>query len=380
MIVPTILIPLGISGYYAAKLGSDPYSVFIDGLQALTGLTHGTVVIILSVVVVTLMFFFGRRYFKVGTIVLALTIGPLIDVFLPALTTAMYYSGEADLILRAAVMLGGAFLMAVGIGLFIAIDFGIGTIEWVVILISKRLRISIGRAKIAFDAVMVATGWLMGGLVGVGTIVGIVVTGLLIDATLKLIDKPIKRFVGPLRSGETEKSSLRKLIAEKRKNLSGDAIEISDRKILQNLLAIPQYKKAKTIFCFVSTTDEIDTKGIIENALSMSKRVCVPRCEKFGVMHAYEIKTFDDLQPGKYGISEPKENCPYIAPHEIDFAIIPCVTCDKQGHRLGYGGGFYDRYIQNQTFTKAALCRKALQHEDIPLEPHDMAVDIVVTD
>jgi 5-formyltetrahydrofolate cyclo-ligase len=176
------------------------------------------------------------------------------------------------------------------------------------------------------------------------------------------------------------KSSLRKLIAEKRKNLSGDAIEISDRKIFQNLLAIPEYKKAETIFCFVSTPDEIDTKGIITNALSNNKRVCVPKCEKFGVMHACEIKSLNDLQPGKYGISEPKENCPYIAPQEIDFAIIPCVTCDKQGHRLGYGGGFYDRYIQNQTFTKAALCRKALLSNDIPLEPHDMAVDIVVTD
>ena len=176
------------------------------------------------------------------------------------------------------------------------------------------------------------------------------------------------------------KSSLRKLIIGKRQNLSAGAIETSDKKIFQNLLKIPQYKKAETIFCFVSTPGEVDTREIIKNALSNNKRVCVPRCLKLGVMHAHEIKSLDDLQPGKYDIPEPKEHCPPIAPHEIDFAIIPCVTCNKQGHRLGYGGGFYDRYIQNQTFTKAALCRQSLLHDDIPLEPHDMAVDIVVTD
>ena len=181
-------------------------------------------------------------------------------------------------------------------------------------------------------------------------------------------------------SANSAKSNLRKLIIEKRKTLSGEMIAASDKKIFQNLLKIPQYEKAETIFCFVSTPDEIDTREIIKNALSNNKRVCVPKCEKLGVMHAHEIKSFDDLQPGKYGIHEPKENCPYTAPSEIDFAIIPCVTCNKQGHRLGYGGGFYDRYIQDQTFTKAALCREVLLHENIPIEPHDMMVDIVVTD
>ena len=205
MLAPAVLIPLGISGYFAAQLGSDPYSVFVDGVRTVMGITPGMVVIIFNAVVITLMLFFGRRYLKFGTVFLAMVVGPLIDVFLTLLTGALYFSGEPDLILRAVVMLCGAVTLSVGIGLLVAIDFGIGTLEWIIILVSKLFKLSVGRAKIVLDAFLVATGWLMGGLVGVGTVIGIVLTGLLIDVTLKLFANPIKRYVGPLSADEANR-------------------------------------------------------------------------------------------------------------------------------------------------------------------------------
>jgi 5-formyltetrahydrofolate cyclo-ligase len=176
------------------------------------------------------------------------------------------------------------------------------------------------------------------------------------------------------------KPELRKLIDAKRKQLDESAIAVSDRRVTQNLLSLPEYRQAKTIFCFVGTPAEIDTKPIILDALAQGKRVGVPRCITKGVMRAYEIRVLSDLQSGKYDIEEPKEGCVYVDPLEIDLVIAPCVTCNAAGQRLGYGGGFYDRYLENLTIPKAVLCRGALMYGEIPLESHDRPVDIVVTD
>ncbi len=179
---------------------------------------------------------------------------------------------------------------------------------------------------------------------------------------------------------DAAKKNLRKIIAEKRALLNEETILRSDQQILQNLLALPQYQKAKTVFCFVGTKEEINTKPIILDALSKGKRVCVPLCVTLGVMHAHEITGLHDLQPGKYGIEEPKAHCPYVAPRTINFVIVPCVTCNHSGQRLGYGAGFYDRYLENMTAPKAVLCRSALMNEEIPVDSHDVVIETVVTD
>ena len=178
-----------------------------------------------------------------------------------------------------------------------------------------------------------------------------------------------------------EKSALRKVVETRRRMLDFEEIVYSDGLIGYHLARLPEYQQAAMIFCFVSTAEEVDTRRVILDALASGKRVCVPRCASFGIMHAYEIKSMDDLQPGKYDIPEPKENCARIEPEEIDFMIIPCVTCNKKGQRLGYGGGFYDRYLEHLTQTpKAVLCRDFLLREDIPMDSHDVTIDVVVTD
>jgi 5-formyltetrahydrofolate cyclo-ligase len=190
-----------------------------------------------------------------------------------------------------------------------------------------------------------------------------------------LMKQPNRRMIMPL-----TKPELRKFIDARRKQLEEAAIDASNRRVMENLLSIPAYRQAKTIFCFVGTPAEIDTKPIILDALAQGKRVGVPRCITKGVMRAYEIRALSDLQNGKYDIEEPKEGCIYVDPREIDFVIAPCVTCNATGQRLGYGGGFYDRYLESLSVPKAALCRSALMYEEIPLESHDKPVDIVVTD
>ena len=90
------------------------------------------------------------------------------------------------------------------------------------------------------------------------------------------------------------------------------------------------------------------------------------------------IHSFEDLESGKYGILEPKQYCKLVYPEEIDVAIIPCLSCNAEGYRIGYGGGFYDRYLRNQQFLKIAICYEELILDEIPTDSYDEKVDIII--
>jgi 5-formyltetrahydrofolate cyclo-ligase len=155
---------------------------------------------------------------------------------------------------------------------------------------------------------------------------------------------------------------------------------VSDAAISRQVVNLSAFKDAEVIFAYVSTDDEIDTRAIIEEALKQGKRICVPRCEGRGIMRAYEIASFDDLQEGSYGILEPRETCRYVEPKCLDLALVPCMGCTSRGERLGYGGGFYDRYLQDRTYPAAALCRDALLLDELPVGEYDVPVDLVITE
>ena len=97
-------------------------------------------------------------------------------------------------------------------------------------------------------------------------------------------------------------------------------------------------------------------------------------------MELRRIASFDDLAPGAYGIPEPKADCPAVPLDEIDFAVIPCVSCDREGHRLGQGGGFYDRYLeQHPDHPTLAMCYGFQMFEHLDTDPHDIPVDYVLS-
>lgn len=177
-----------------------------------------------------------------------------------------------------------------------------------------------------------------------------------------------------------EKKRLRNKVMERISKLTKEYKIEADRKIYEKIINLKEYKEANTIFCFVNTEDEINTRVIIEDALKSGKRVGVPKCIGKGIMEVYEIKGESSLQDGKYGILEPKIGCLLIKPEEIDFAIIPCVSCNREGYRLGYGGGFYDRYLANTKFHTAVICREKILCDHIPNNETDIKIDKVITD
>ena len=166
-----------------------------------------------------------------------------------------------------------------------------------------------------------------------------------------------------------------KLLAGK---LEVDYCRKADAKIYRRIACLPEYERADTVFCFVGMRSEIDTVPILEDAWRRGKRVCVPKCVGKGIMNAYQINGMSELHVGSFGILEPGEHAVLILPEEIDLVLAPCLSCSRDGKRLGYGGGYYDRYLERVAAPKAVLCRRRVMREDIPVDDYDMRMDFVI--
>ena len=180
---------------------------------------------------------------------------------------------------------------------------------------------------------------------------------------------------------QEEKRWLRQTMKNLEQQLSDKYKRQSSQRICAHLLAMPEYQAAETIFCFVGTDHEIDTRPILEDALSVGKCLCVPLCTGKGIMELRQILSLNDLQPGSYGLMEPSpEASPPVNLDDVDLAILPCVTCNHLGQRLGKGGGYYDRFLSHYRGGTVLLCREKLIREEIPVEPHDYPVPWVLTE
>lgn len=177
-----------------------------------------------------------------------------------------------------------------------------------------------------------------------------------------------------------QKKHLRQELHNQIAQLAPGYCHAADTAILQQLQSTALYLEADTIFCYAGTDREIDTMPMICDALERGKRVGVPRCTAPGVMEVCQIMGAEDLAPGFYGIREPGRHCPVLMPNSLDLAVIPCLSCTSKGVRLGYGGGYYDRYLTGFQGWKIALCRGRMLCETIPKEPHDLLMDMIITE
>lgn len=179
---------------------------------------------------------------------------------------------------------------------------------------------------------------------------------------------------------QEEKQQLRHTIRMLETQLSPRYRAASSRAITAFLTAMPEYLAAGTVFCFVGCGREIDTRPILEHALAAGKTLCVPLCTAPGIMELRRVDCLDELSPGSYGIPEPPAEAPAVKTDAVDFAILPCTTCDHAGRRLGRGGGYYDRFLAHYRGGSVLLCREKLIREEIPVEPHDYPVPWVLTE
>jgi len=180
----------------------------------------------------------------------------------------------------------------------------------------------------------------------------------------------------------------KKMLRARMKSLRAGMEMVEYRTLNMNIMArcaeLKEFVGARTVHIYVSSVNnEADTLGLIYGMLDQGKKVVVPRCVpgKRSLQHI-RIDSLDDLQPSKqYGVMEPR----YIPeremhPVEFDLVIVPLLAFDRNGGRLGFGGGYYDSFLASCSCPKAGLAYSFQEEEHIPLEPHDCALDIIITE
>lgn len=180
------------------------------------------------------------------------------------------------------------------------------------------------------------------------------------------------------------KSCLRKTLIKLRDEISKEHREEKDRAIYERIINSDAYKNSKLLFVFVSYGSEVDTHKLIKHALESGKRVCVPKViHKVSGMKAVEIRCWSDLSESYRGILEPELKETYVVEGKnIDLVIVPGVAFDHNGGRLGYGGGFYDRFLLKlkDECHIIAVCYKEQIVNKLPMDEHDVKINCIITD
>jgi 5-formyltetrahydrofolate cyclo-ligase len=177
----------------------------------------------------------------------------------------------------------------------------------------------------------------------------------------------------------SRKDTVRRLALLARSRVPAEARASAATVVAHHLLALPEIAAAARVLAFASFGQEIATDDLLEALLEAGKRVFLPYVETEGEMRAAEITSLGDLAPGYRGIREPVRREPVTG---LDAAIVPGVAFDARGRRLGYGGGFFDRFLETLPpgVPVIGICFEAQIVEEVPSEEHDVPVSAVVTE
>lgn len=178
------------------------------------------------------------------------------------------------------------------------------------------------------------------------------------------------------------KKAMRAEYIELRNGIDENVRTVQDKQIREVILDLPIYKNSTCILAYVSFGSEVDTISLIKDALGAGKRVAVPRCEpRTSTMDFLEINSLVDLVPGYMGILEPDSTLDTVVePDTKTLCLVPGCAFDEQCNRLGYGRGFYDRYLADfcgSTVGLAYTCQ--IGDELLPIEQYDKKLDCIVT-
>lgn len=177
-----------------------------------------------------------------------------------------------------------------------------------------------------------------------------------------------------LQKKEIRKTQLKKRLNYDNKNLS----EFSDT-IIKKLEKLEIFQDAKNIMFYIPIKNEVNTIPIIKKYIK-TKQISLPKIKNDKKIHAHLLKSFESLKIGKYDIEEPNDESTEINPKKLDIIIIPGISFDKKGLRIGYGKGYYDEFLKSTKAKKIALAYDFQIHENIQGEIHDEKVDLIITE
>lgn len=179
------------------------------------------------------------------------------------------------------------------------------------------------------------------------------------------------------------KMSLRKKYKEIRKNMTPDDKYERDQKIYEKLITSKAYKDCSLVLTYVSTKIEVDTHQLIKYSLENSKIVAVPKCiAGTRNMKFYVIKSIDDLEVATFSVLEPKlDLCSELIEFDNAICIIPGLAFDVNGYRLGYGKGYYDRFLdKSPNVNKIGICYCSCTTNNLARGKFDIPVNIIITE
>ncbi len=180
-----------------------------------------------------------------------------------------------------------------------------------------------------------------------------------------------------------EKQRLREERLAAREALSEQERSVLDDRITQKLLATSEYAEATTVLTYVSVLSEVSTRMFIEYALRDGKTVAVPRCLPGHCLEFVAIASLEQLVAASFNLLEPAKELPAVTEDQKNnsICIVPALLVDAKGYRLGYGAGFYDRFLS--TYPGKKICLAYQQNLSRTMLPHtalDVAVDMVITE
>lgn len=165
--------------------------------------------------------------------------------------------------------------------------------------------------------------------------------------------------------------------AELRRHAAG-LPQVEAGALFDRFLALPEVEGADTVMVFYGTGREPDTAPLIQALLEKGKRVALPVVLPRRGMEARQVLDADQLIPNRFGIPEPDDSCPVIEKGEIAVALIPHLMVDREGYRLGWGGGYYDRWLTDFPGLTVCVCRPGRLVERMPREEFDVPVKLVL--
>lgn len=157
-----------------------------------------------------------------------------------------------------------------------------------------------------------------------------------------------------------------------------EVAELSAR-ISERVLMLPEYQKAKRVLCYASVRQEVNTSALLREILRSGRELYLPRVAPSRELVAVKLTDPEAMALGAFGIREPSGG-EIIEPDRLDLIIVPGLAFDRRGGRLGYGAGYFDRFLSRCAGLVAALAFEFQMVDQIPLEPHDVPVDRVITE
>ena len=178
----------------------------------------------------------------------------------------------------------------------------------------------------------------------------------------------------------TQKSEIREKYLAVRDSIPSEQKEAFDKKISSRLVSSITYRHCTDVLLYASARGEVDTQTIFEKAIADGKRVAFPCCNPDNTMTFRYVTSKDQLSVATFGLLEPSADCEECKPTNFSLLIVPGLVFDKGGYRVGYGKGFYDRYLSAFEGVSIGLVYNKLLLSEVPRGRFDRHVDVIISE